>query len=353
MRITKFLVASALTVLLAACGAGSEGSAANPKFGSVISFGDSLSDAGAYKVAGPAAVGGGKFTTNPGSIWIENIAQLYGITITPNKVGGFGVAPVTCPSPSCTAYGQGGSRVTSQPGIGNATGAQTIPMATQVADHLAQNGGKFKSNDLVFVWGGNNDIFIWADLIGKTIPGTSTIATPAIASAQVQKAATELVTLISDKMIANGAQYVAVLNLIDSSKTPYGTFFLDAAGRAGLSGLVDTFNTAMTAAIKAKGVNVLLIDMNTAAKDGAATNAAKYGLTNTSAPACDRVKIANITGGLVTDGSSLFCNSPNTLVAPGADTTFQFADGVHPSTIGHKIISDVVVVELEKKGWLK
>ncbi len=358
MRMTKFLAATALTVLLAACGAGSEGSSADPKFGSVISFGDSLSDAGAYRAGNIAAAGGGKFTSNPGPVWIENVAQLYGITITSNKVGGFGVTPVTCPKPSCTAYGQGGSRVTSQPGIGNSdslavnSGAQTVPMATQINDHLAQHGGTFGSNDLIFVWGGNNDIFTWFGLTGSNIPGTTTLVTPTIATGQVQKAAGELVSLISDKIVAKGGQYVVVLNLPDSSKTPFGTFGLpDDATRGYLSSLVNAFNKTMTDGIKAKGLNVLMIDANAAAKDEVA-NPAKYGFSNTSLPACDSVKIANITGGQVTSGTSLFC-SANTLVAPGADTSYLFADSVHPTTLGHKVISDLVKSELLKRGWLK
>ncbi|MGB8337557.1 MAG: SGNH/GDSL hydrolase family protein [Burkholderiales bacterium] len=355
MRITKFLAVSALTVLLAACGSGGD---STPQFGSVISFGDSLSDAGAYKVGSIAQVGGGKFTTNPGTVWIENVAQLYGLTITPNKVGGFGVAPATCPKPSCTAYGQGGSRVTSQPGIGNSdssqglnSGTQTIPMKTQIADHLAQNGGKFKADDLVFVWGGNNDIFVWLDLTGKTLPNGLTV-TPTIAQGQVQQAATELVTLIADQILAKGAQYVAVLNLPDSSKTPFGNFGLDANGRTYLSGLVDAFNATMNAEIKKKNLNVLIIDSNTAAKDQVA-NPTKYGFAAATAglPACDTAKILNITGGFVTNGSSLFC-SANTLAAAGADTSYAFADSVHPTTLGHKVISDFVKGELEKKGWL-
>ncbi|MEY4730509.1 MAG: hypothetical protein RL020_1667, partial [Pseudomonadota bacterium] len=326
-------------------------------FGSLISFGDSLSDAGAYNAGFVTQVGGGKFTTNPGAVWIENVAQSYGLTITPNKVGGFGVTPVTCPKPSCTAYGQGGSRVTSQPGIGNTdsqalnSGAQTVPMATQIADHLAQHGSTFKSDDLIFVWGGNNDIFIWFGLTGTTIPGTTTVVTPAIATAQVQKAAGELVTLISDKIVAKGGQYVAVLNLGDSSKTPFGFGLPDDAARGYLSSLVNAFNKTMTDGIKAKGLNVLLIDTNTAAKDIDA-NPAKYGISNATLPACDGVKIANITGGAVTNGSSLFC-SPNTFVTAGADTTYRFADSVHPTTLGHKIISDLVKTELQNRGWLK
>ncbi len=37
----------------------------------VVVFGDSLSDVGTYQVGDIAAVGGGKFTTNPGWVWPE------------------------------------------------------------------------------------------------------------------------------------------------------------------------------------------------------------------------------------------------------------------------------------------
>ena len=64
------VVASATLALgLAACGGESDQSG-NPNVAKVqrmVVFGDSLSDAGTYTPAA-AAVGGGKFTTNPGQI---------------------------------------------------------------------------------------------------------------------------------------------------------------------------------------------------------------------------------------------------------------------------------------------
>ena len=44
-------------------------------------------------------------------------------------------------------------------GIGKTTGASTVPMETQIADHLARFPS-FKASHLVIVWGGNNDAFV-------------------------------------------------------------------------------------------------------------------------------------------------------------------------------------------------
>jgi outer membrane lipase/esterase len=86
-------------------------------------------------------------------------------------------------------------------------------------------------------------------------------------------------------------------------------------------------------------------------------NPTKYGIVNNVTPACDVAKISAITGGAVTDGSSLFCNSTpgapfNGLVAGADVSTWQFADSVHPTTGGHKIISDAFTAQLKSFGWL-
>ena len=104
------------------------------------------------------------------------------------------------------------------------------------------------------------------------------------------------------------------------------------------------------------GLPVKLMDQNLTGKDVYA-NPAKYGLTNNTVPACDAAKIQIITGGAITDGSSLFCNStpgvPYNGTRTGADVnTWQFADGVHPTPGGHKVISTTVVQQLKAYGWL-
>jgi Phospholipase/lecithinase/hemolysin len=150
-------------------------------FTAVVSFGDSLSDVGAYSpetsLAGNGAPPffGGKFTTNEtsngtpdanplGKIWVEDLATDLGLLVTPAEVG-FAGTSVKCPAAAnpafastCTGYGQGGSRVTDPNGVGHAGGALTVPVVTQIANHLARFGS-FKASDLIFVYAGNNDVF--------------------------------------------------------------------------------------------------------------------------------------------------------------------------------------------------
>ena len=349
------LSASVLALaVLAGCGGGSTSSPSKPQFSAVVSFGDSLSDVGSYTPAtkspttGIAA--GGKFTTNPGPIWIEDIAAKVGVAISPNVVG-YGAQTVTCPQPSCTGYGQGGSRVTDLNGIGHSTGALTIPMKTQMDNYLAANA-TYKPTDLVFVYGGNNDVFAQAGYVSAVVAAASAApgATPASIGAAAQAAqqtagiamataATELAGYIRDKILAKGAQYVVVMNLPDSSATPYGQS-LPASGQALLTGLVGAFNTTFQKAISDMALNVVVVDANAANKD-VFSNSVQYGVTNSTTPVCDLTKLPG--------GSSLFCNS--TTLIPAANSGYLFADGVHPTTYGHKLFADYVTLQLAKKGW--
>ena len=351
-------------------------------FTAVVSFGDSLSDAGAYAPAtsltgdGRAPYFGGKFTTNVagGTVWVENVATRLGIALTPAEVG-FAGTSVKCPAAavpalanSCTAYGQGGSRVTDANGIGKATGALTVPMKTQIANHLARFTS-FKASDLIMVWGGNNDAFIQFGafsaaataiqtnaLAGRITPDqakTQLFQAQTAAQAEMKKAALELAGYVKTEILAKGGVYVAVFNLPDSTLTPFGST-LPADAKPVLSALVDTFNLWLQEGLT--GVAVQIVDQNTPGKDVYARPAA-YGITNNAVPTCDATAINAITRGAVTDGSSLFCNA--TVGAPyyglraGADiNTWQFADGVHPTPGGHKIISDYVIAQLRAFGWI-
>ncbi|EGF31575.1 Phospholipase/lecithinase/hemolysin [Oxalobacteraceae bacterium IMCC9480] len=354
MQQFKLSAAVLSLAVLAGCGGGSTGSPSKPQFSAVISFGDSLSDAGSYA---PATINpatglptGGKFTTNPGPIWIEDIAAKLNLTITPNVVG-YATTSVTCPKTSCTAYGQGGSRVTSINGIGHDTGALTIPMKTQMDNHLAANAS-YKPTDLVFVYGGNNDVFYQAGYVAAVIgnasaaPGATAASVGAAAQAAQQTAglamataATELAGYVRDKILAKGAKYVVVMNLPDSAATPYGAS-TTADGRALLTGLVNTFNATFQKAVTDLALDVVVVDANAANKD-VFTNSVQYGVTNFTVPACDLTKLPG--------GSSLFCNA-STLI-PSANAGFLFADSVHPTIFGHRLFADYVTLQLAKKGW--
>ena len=378
--------------LLAACGgnepeiAGSGQPSGAPTtagtFTAVVSFGDSLSDVGAYSPAtsltgnGQAPYFGGKFTANSATakVWVENVATQLGVITTPAEVG-FGTASVRCPAAAnpalagtCTAYGQGGSRVTDPNGIGKAGGALTVPMKTQIANHL-QRFSSFRASDLILVWGGNNDAFIQFGAFSAAAAQIQTDAAAGRISAdeanlrlfqaqtaaqtEMKKAALELSGYVKTEILAKGGRYVAVFNLPDSTLTPFGST-LPPTAKPVLSGLVDTFNLWLREGLT--GVAVKIVDQNTPGKD-VYLNPARYGIVNNTVPTCDAAAISAITRGAVTDGSSLFCNS--TAGAPfyglraGANVnTWQFADGVHPTPGGHRIIGDYVLAQLRSFGWI-
>jgi phospholipase/lecithinase/hemolysin len=354
------------------------------QFAAVVSFGDSLSDVGTYAPAtslagnGTAPFFGGKFTTNgaAGTVWVENLAASLGLLVTPAEVG-FAGTSVPCPAAAnpalagtCTAYGQGGARVTDPNGIGKATGALTVPVAAQIANHLARFGS-FRDSDLVVVWAGNNDVFIQfgefaaraaqiqadaaAGLLTSDQANNALFAAQTQAQAAVKQAALELAALVRTDILENGGKYVAVFTLPDSADTPFGQLSVtDPSARQVLSDLSALFNLWLAEGLT--GQPVALIDSRGLFK-ALLGDPAAAGLTNTAVPACDPVKISVITGGQIADGSSLFCNAtvgqPYYGLRTDADpATWLFADGVHPTTGGHAAISDAVAQQLAAFGWL-
>ncbi len=392
-NIRSWALSALMVALLTACGgnddpvpgSGEPSGAPTTRgtFTALVTFGDSLSDLGAYAPAtsltgnGAAPYFGGKFTANAAvaKVWVENLATTMGVLVTPGEVG-FAGTSVKCPAAAvsaalagtCTGYGQGGSRVTDPNGIGKTTGALTVPMKTQIANHLARFT-TFKASDLIILWGGNNDAFIQfgafsaqaAAIQANAAAGRITadqanqqlFQAQTDAQYQMKAAALELSAYVKTEILAKGGKYVAVMTLPDSTLTPFGTT-LPPTAKPVLTAMVDTFNLWLREGLT--GVAVKIIDQNAPGKDVYA-NPAKYGLVNNTVPTCDAAKIQAITGGAVTDGSSLFCNStpgvPYNGIRTGADVnTWQFADGVHPTPGGHKIISDYVTSQLRAFGWI-
>lgn len=353
-------------VLLAACGGGGGD---GPSVSRVISFGDSLSDLGTYAPAtslagtGAAPFFGGRFTTNNhtgyttasntniATIWVESVAARVGVPIT-QAAAGFATTEVLCPAAanpalatSCTAYGQGGSRVTDPIGIGKNGGALTVPVVTQMARHITRFGS-YRADEVVLVWAGNNDVFTQLGAVGLGLP-------PATAIANLQAAATQLATLVKEQVLAKGASRVAVLNLPDYAILP-GFLAAPAPTRALLTQMATEFNASLTAGLA--GANVVMVDVRTLISTIAA-QPATYGFVNVTTAACDPAKIQAVTGGRVTDGSSLFCNAAtgqafNTLRTGASTSTWAFADGVHPTLGGHKVVSDLVITRMKDAGWI-
>jgi len=181
MRHTKLALAAMTLAVLAGCG----GTDPKPgdqtvknKYSAQVSFGDSLSDVGSYAVGTVVALKGGKFTINgdntavastlTGKNWTELVAAQLGLAapcaavtgLDGDASKGFSVPQVA--HAGCYGYAQGGARVTNPVGpghklTGSALGALTIPVVTQIANHLKAVGGKFKGDEMVFVMAGGND----------------------------------------------------------------------------------------------------------------------------------------------------------------------------------------------------
>lgn len=344
MRHFHFTAALLSAAILAGCGGDN-----TPQFSSVVSFGDSLSDIGTYSVGTVKALGGGKYTINDPTSknWIELMAAKLNVAAPcPAQTGlegapsqGFSV-PVTNFS-NCTAYAQGGARVTNPIGPGNKAlggtnailGQLTVPVATQIQTHLTTRGGAFTGSEIVFVMAGGNDVFINLASVGAG-------GSPSAAVTAMGTAGAELGGYVRNLVIAKGAKYVVVVNLPDVSKTPFA--LAQSTETQGLiNTMVTTFNVQLQQGLA--GTDVLLVDAYTTGRDQFA-NPSKYGLSNVTTPACDLTPAKNPLG------SSLLCTK-NNLIA-GATDTYQYADTVHPTPYGYKLLSDLVAQEMSKRGWL-
>ncbi len=441
MRNFKITVAAiSAALLVAACGGGGDGNQA-PKiaFSSIVTFGDSLSDVGTYRVGPVAATGGGRFSVNPAdprtpTNWQELIAAQLGLgaSACAARNGGFGAAEIAVAV--CRNYAQGGARVTDPKGVGNPVGAGftagplTEPVVKQLANFALDNGSaNFNGKELVTVLAGANDIFGLTDqlvldatavggaafaqsLIGQLAAGAppanqlaagqaiglavgteaakpastpTTIVTAAVTAAATHAAmnaysnsavanaaaigasagaagtaagnsyaattgatnavtgmvvaATELAGYIKNGMVGKGAKYVIVVNLPDVSLTPSAR--ATPANQPLVLAMTTAFNNTLQAGL-AGTAGVLIVDAFHNIQDEV-NHPEQYSLSNVKDMACDLAKVSN---------TSLFCSAA-TLVA-GDTTHYLFADGVHPTPYGHKLLAQLVARDLAKAGWL-
>ena len=371
MRQFKILGATlGAALLVSACGGGDDRSSV--AFSAMVSFGDSLSDVGSYRVGAVAALGGGRFTINPtnpatATNWTEQLAAQLGqkapcaaqTGLTPTVSGPSNpvVAPVN--HPGCLNYAQGGARVTNPVGPGNSLlgspnnqlGQLTVPVITQIANHLANSGGSFSGTELVTVMAGGNDIFINLATIAPTVvalmangadatTATNTASTAAVTA--MGTAGAELAAYVRTQIVAKGAKYIAVVNLPDVSKTPF-AYTQDAATQGLINTMVTTFNAQLQSGL-AGTAGIVLIDAYTDGRMQAA-NPASYGISNAVSPACNLASpVPNAFG------SSLVCNASN--VISGDVSHYLFADTVHPTPYGNALLAQLVAENLVVAGWM-
>ena len=381
------LAALGVAVALAACGGGGAGDQ-SPRvaFTSLVSFGDSLSDVGTYRVGTIAAVGGGKWTVNASGAknWTEWVAADIKVAVPcaaqtgllPNIPGLTGAAVTNVAG--CTNYAQGSSRVSNIFSVNSASlqpapfsqvnlGLMAVPITTQMSTHLTKNGGTYSGTELVTILAGGNDIFMnfngiasaaaggagavgaaitagWSASVQGSVAGGGTTATNAAINAAVAgmgAAGAELAGLIKTQVLAKGAKYVVVVNLPDVSQTPF-ALSLDAGTRGLINTMVATFNSQLSAGLA--GANVVMVDAYTQGRDQTA-NPAQYGLANVTTPACSATSANN-----PLQGSSLTCTAASLI--PGDTSKYSYADSVHPTPYGNQLLAQFVAVQMAKAGWL-
>jgi outer membrane lipase/esterase len=357
-------VAAAATALLVACSGGGEGDQSpRVEYGKMVTFGDSLSDVGSYNVGVVAFMQGGRYTVNTGAAvnWTELLAATLGLEAlcsaqtglnTNQALVGFPPVPEVNHD-ECYSYAQGGARVTNPVGPGNAAllalgdasgalGQLTKPIVEQIGRHLAAVGGTFAEDDLVTVMAGGNDLFMQLAAFEAMVAGGMPVdqASEAVVTAMGQ-AGGELAAYVKTMIVDNGAKRVVVVNVPDAATAP--AFLGSPETQALVTAMLTTFNGQLAAGLAGTEENVLQVDAYTNSQDQIA-NPAQYGLTNVTTPACD------LEGALVSLPTTQVC-STGTLVA-GAAETWQFADSVHPTPYGYKLLAQLVTDNMSKKGWL-
>ena len=365
MRNIKFVFTGiAFAALLTACGGSSDN---RIKFAQVVTFGDSVSDAGAYQVGQIAALGGGKFTVNgvANNIWTEALAANLGAgtqcaaqTGLLANNGVVGAAVVN--NAACNNYAQGSSRVTAVGSGPNGVALQKAPfnqinlgliadsIQNQINRHLAKVGA-FGATDVVTVNGGGNDFFMQLGAVGAAATGgaaaqgAATIAGwPAATIAAVgaggeaavnaasgaavtamAQAGSQLAVYVTTQIVAKGANYVVVRNLGDLNGTPFGSTF--PAGTKQLStALTTTFNSRLKEGLA--GVAGVIYFDDYARGQAIAANPTAAGYSNVTGTACGPDAFS-APGDRI--GNSIICNA-KTLIA-GDTSKYAFSDSVHPT----------------------
>lgn len=342
-------LAALLALGIAGCGGGSDKSAA-ASYSSLVSFGDSLSDVGTYKVDKVALSGGGKYTVNSATDknWTELLAAQLGLPApcaAQTGLDGSYFKEAVTNHVACLNYAQGGSRVTNPVGPGHkfieesaALGQLTVPVSDQISSHLTKIGGKFSGTELVTVMAGGNDVFMNLGSISDSFSPTDAVTAMGVAGA-------ELSTQIKTYILGNNAKKVVVLNIPDIKGTPFGQS-LGAETQGLIDLMVSTFNNQLKTGLQGTP-EVLLIDAYSASKDEVA-NPAKYGLSNVTGTAC-RLSYPNPDPQVNPLNSSLVCSAAN--VVAGDVSRYLFADTVHPTPYGYQLMSQLVFKELVLAKW--
>ncbi len=290
---------SACVVVLAL---GCAGAAGAQPFSGVVVFGDSLGDSGNLALALDLPAGL-SLTTNPDPVAAEIVADALGRPVLPSLAGGTNFAWIgACVNPAGPCL------------------ASTPSTAAQIAQHLSATGGQAAPDALYSVSGGANDV------IAAVARG------PVGAAADAAAAGAAYVGQIGRLQDA-GAGYVVVYNLPDLGAVPA---FAALPAAPALSAATGLFNDALAAGLGTLGGGVIPIDV--------------FGLFNELRAEPGRYDLTNVTGAACAPPAALPCGPAGAglpgAYAPGTNAGWLFADGLHPTGVGHAILAEVVLSTL-------
>jgi len=284
---------------------------------SLIIFGDSLSDSGNNAVAlcalfpaecpTPVPISGNTFiptfpyasgTYSDSQVWAQSFASSLGLSADPVLLGG-------------TNFAFGGARTS-----GSSSFAPTLQ--TQVATFLSTHGNVAPSAALYVAAGGGDDARDALDAIAAC-GGNSLCIGGVITSASSEYAAA-IANIVGQLQLA-GAKDIVAWNVPDLGAAPA----VIAEGASAIATLLaSSMNDALLAAIGAVP-GVTIFDIFDLVGDVVA-NPVDFGLTN------------------VTDACAQFANCD--------PSTFLFWDGIHPTSAGHRIISDAMLALVPEPATL-
>lgn len=309
---------------------------------SLVSFGDSLSDVGTYNPGAthpdPASrsAAGQRFTTKPGEVWVEVVADALGLPVKPNQQVDLGPRALggRIVDLGGNGYAQGGAHIESdaEPVPGRIVGEQVqgetaVSIKTQIDRYLAVHRG-FDGTELVLVQGGGNDFLDVFQALGDTDPGLASEADDQRIEALVRARAAAMVAQLR-RLAAAGAKRIVYVNLPDLGMLPFlrNTELEDLA-----TDVSEGYNALVAAGLSGTGVQVFDL---AGFIDDVVDDPAALGLTVTDKPACTSFDASQ------GEVDALLCTHA-TLVEPDADRHYLFADSMHPTAAGHRLWGEKV-----------
>jgi len=296
-------------------------------FSKVVSFGDSLTDAGNVGTLNSLPPGS-SFTTNPDPVYAQLVSSYFGFTQANNSplIPGTSTGTNFAYGGACAISNGSATPVSGLIGTfscGNSPG--NFSLGTQIGTHLALNGGAADPNALYTYWAGANDILTGAGL-------ATFYSNPLIAQAYAGQAGATAIGQISALQTA-GAKTIVVFNLPDLGKTPLN---VNTPNQAGASALATIYNLQFNGGLATLQDGIVAIDTFGLFNELTA-NPAAFGFTNVTGTACA--------------GSSLACG-PASSGYPYAPTssTYAFADSIHPSGRTHAILANIVTATISAPG---